>query len=168
MVPSISEVSLNAGNEITLDLGFETEDGANFIAQLQDCTIPLCSGKYSGGEKERENENNMFENTVVYGTRYELNGSDEISKIEQQSRLNPTNVSIYPNPNTGTFTVSFNDEAGKNRSVSLYNILGEEIYSRFEITDKMLIIDLLDHSKGIYYIKVEQDSGVQVKTIIHH
>lgn len=74
-------------------------------------------------------------------------------------------LSIYPNPNDGNFTVSFNASAKSTYTLSLLNALGAKVYQEF-LTDfngtctKQL--DLTRYGKGIYLVSL---SGPDVDTI---
>jgi PKD repeat protein len=66
--------------------------------------------------------------------------------------LNTANgISIYPNPNNGTFTVkNVNNES---MNVEVFTILGSKIFSRATDGGEMKV-SLDDHAKGIYLVKV--------------
>lgn len=71
-------------------------------------------------------------------------------------------VIIYPNPNRGKFTISVQDEtmATGNLSVKVYNLLGEKIYSQFNIQKSLVYIDLSQQPAGIYLYRLSKDSGI--------
>jgi ELWxxDGT repeat protein len=70
---------------------------------------------------------------------------------------------IYPNPNNGTFTIETTNNF-KNGSVSMYDIMGREVYqspitnSKFSIT--------INQPKGIYLVKLQLDDAVLTKHIV--
>ncbi len=65
-------------------------------------------------------------------------------------KSNP-NVAIYPNPNSGTFTVSSANNDGM--KIEVYNVLGSKILSQSTNEDST-VINLGDVAKGIYLVKV--------------
>jgi PKD repeat protein len=68
--------------------------------------------------------------------------------------INNNGVSIYPNPNNGTFTVSNASNLGM--KVEVFNVLGSKIYSKVS-TEGNMVVNLLDQAKGIYLVKVTID-----------
>lgn len=75
-------------------------------------------------------------------------------------------LSIFPNPNNGMFTVSLKDLNNNNCSVTVYDALGQEVYSENIIATKT--IDLTILAKGIYSVKVEIDGKQVVKKLVIH
>ncbi len=67
------------------------------------------------------------------------------------SLANTSGISIYPNPNNGTFTVTNADNQGM--KVEVFNVLGSRIYSKTS-ADGSLLVNLEDHAKGFYLVKV--------------
>jgi hypothetical protein len=73
-------------------------------------------------------------------------------------------IVIYPNPNDGNFTLQLGNADFKNGSISVYDVLGREIYSQSQIPNSRLQITL-DIPKGIYLVKVQLDEAVITKRI---
>lgn len=61
---------------------------------------------------------------------------------------NSDNVSIYPNPSNGKFTINVKGE------LEIYNVLGEKIYHS-TITSPKSEIDLSEKAKGIYFLQLQ-------------
>jgi len=72
---------------------------------------------------------------------------------------NPDGVSIYPNPTSGTFTLSIRNyeyspaQAGRNGEIRIYDVLGQEVYSQL-ITNNSTTISLPDISNGVYFYQL--------------
>ena len=67
---------------------------------------------------------------------------------------------IYPNPTNGFFTIQ-----GKNiQSVEIINISGQVI-KNFQILNSKFRVDLSEHPKGIYLIKIVTDKGISVEKV---
>ena len=61
-------------------------------------------------------------------------------------------ISVYPNPNSGKFTVISNSTLN---SIEIYTILGKLIYSRYKLNQKSSTeIELSDCAKGIYFCRL--------------
>ena len=62
-------------------------------------------------------------------------------------------ISIYPNPNSGTFSINLMSLKGEDVKVEITSITGRTVY--FEETSKeMLNVDLHNQAQGIYFVKV--------------
>jgi hypothetical protein len=62
-------------------------------------------------------------------------------------------IGVFPNPNTGSFTVY---NSGNEADLSVYNILGEEIYNK-KIKSPQEYIAMQNVSTGIYFVEVKND-----------
>lgn len=74
------------------------------------------------------------------------------------SELDRTEFTVYPNPSSGKFQISFSSE-GKVpfSSVNVYNTIGEKIYST-QIYASKTEIDLSKYPKGIYFFQLIGDN----------
>ncbi len=81
--------------------------------------------------------------------------------------LNNVNVSIYPNPNNGQFTLSVNGAEG-NMNMEIVNLAGQVVYTqRIEATSNFTTdIDVSEFATGVYYIKLSNNDGVKVNKLI--
>ncbi|MEP6647797.1 MAG: M60 family metallopeptidase [Saprospiraceae bacterium] len=77
---------------------------------------------------------------------------------------NGNSVSVFPNPNTGEFTISQNNT--NKTEIEIYNLVGERIY-KTEFTNLTTTIDLSQQPKGIYFLKTEDHNrNVIIKKVI--
>ncbi len=78
-------------------------------------------------------------------------------------------VSIYPNPNNGVFTISFDQLDAKRVELSILNVIGNEVYrevlSRSDVQSSKTV-DLTRLAKGLYYVKIEADGYSSVRRIV--
>ena len=78
-------------------------------------------------------------------------------------------LSIYPNPNTGVFNVDLINVMDGKYTISVDNLLGQEVYSetRNVINTSSNIVNLSNLSKGVYMINIENnDTSINRKIII--
>jgi hypothetical protein len=70
-------------------------------------------------------------------------------------------ISIYPNPNNGAFTLESGVENGESL-VELYNALGQNIYTRtLNLTGgSKNLININDQPSGIYFYRVSKSNGI--------
>ncbi len=67
-------------------------------------------------------------------------------------------ITIYPNPNNGTFTIE-SSAANSQLSVEIYNVLGEKIFSSLNTTNQTFKVDLSSQPSGLYFYRVLKQNG---------
>jgi hypothetical protein len=72
---------------------------------------------------------------------------------------NPLNISVYPNPSNSVFTVSMKNENERIKDIEVFNVLGENVYSQFNIPDPTFKIDLSSQADGIYFLRALTEDG---------
>jgi enediyne biosynthesis protein E4 len=81
-----------------------------------------------------------------------------------------SDLNVYPNPNSGTFTVSFNNKSNSHFIIELYNELSQKIYSLTEMNPgsfkKTFSTGELNLNNGIYFVKLVSGDLVQTRKII--
>lgn len=92
-------------------------------------------------------------------------GNNRIRKISILTGINEiganSSVSIYPVPNSGKFTISFQSSVlniGKEH-IEIYNMLGKVIYESWFTPTNNLQIDISNHAKGIYLYRITGNEG---------
>jgi len=69
------------------------------------------------------------------------------------------NVSIYPNPTSGIFTLSYNSQLSiLNSQFKIYDVTGREVYTQAINNSTQLTIDISQLSKGIYFYQLTNHS----------
>lgn len=100
----------------------------------------------------------------TFGTPYlvyqDLIGGREVSVIKYESTtaissVNPLadDLSIFPNPNQGSFTINFNASV-QEAHLAISNMLGEKVEEMAITTNKETEV-LLNNAPGIYFVTVE-------------
>lgn len=72
-------------------------------------------------------------------------------------------LSIFPNPSNGLFTLNIADN---NSSVEVYNVIGENVYSKSQLTKGDNAIDLSNVAAGTYFVKVKTGNELATKRIV--
>jgi PKD repeat protein len=90
---------------------------------------------------------------------------DVCSAVEES---NVENISVYPNPNNGIFTVEFANVPEDNVTIKVLNTLGTMIYKENLIIegDFSRTLDLSNFDKGMYFLVLENYQGNTVNRII--
>jgi len=80
-----------------------------------------------------------------------------INKITGESEK----VNVYPNPSNGIFTVAFShaELVSASQTIEVYNVLGEKVYSQFNIQNPTFNINLSSQPGGVYLYRVIANSG---------
>ncbi|MFA7274350.1 MAG: T9SS type A sorting domain-containing protein [Crocinitomicaceae bacterium] len=74
-----------------------------------------------------------------------------------------TNISMYPNPTNGVFSIHLNHI--KASTVRVLSVLGQEIY-RANCDDSNLSVDIQDQANGIYILELQTEQGIFKQQII--
>jgi Secretion system C-terminal sorting domain len=74
------------------------------------------------------------------------------------------NISIYPNPATNELQIT-SYELGIKTMLTIYNVLGCEILKQVQ-NDKSATIDVSDFAKGVYFVEVQTEKGIQRKKFV--
>jgi hypothetical protein len=71
---------------------------------------------------------------------------------------------VFPNPNNGSFSISFASEDLKN--IEVYDAMGRLVYKKQNVTDRVLSIETDQSTKGIYLVKVIIGAEFFVKKVV--
>jgi len=80
------------------------------------------------------------------------NGIDNIESAGGQ-------ITVYPNPNNGVFSIAISNYQLVSSNVEVYNMLGEKVYTQFNIQHPIFNINLSSQPNGIYLYRVLQENG---------
>ncbi len=74
---------------------------------------------------------------------------------------NSAEITVYPNPNNGLFSITLSNPelVSSSQSIEVYNVLGEKIYSSLIIKNLLFTIDLRSKPGGIYFYRMLQTDG---------
>lgn len=74
------------------------------------------------------------------------------------------NIRIYPNPSTGSFYIESSDESPV-MGLSVLDLTGKTILKK-ELNTSKEKVDLSTHSKGVYFIMINNEKGTSINKII--
>ena len=90
-------------------------------------------------------------NYQVTNSCYSL-GADQILAIQNFISNSVSNITAYPNPTSGLFTIDTKSN-GSEFGLSIYNIDGKFITSKFvKNAENLLQVDLEQYAKGLYFV----------------
>ncbi len=137
-----SEVEFTAGKKVILKPGFKALAGSKFHAYIDNQLA--CNTPYLRTGNTSPTENNDPE-------------------LKQQI-IEAFNFKVFPNPNTGNFTV-YLEESNQTQTVTILNMLGEKV-SQINTLEQKLEINLVSYPKGVYFVNVQSDKGSKSKKIV--
>ena len=127
--------------------------GGSFYAYIE--PFNPCSSNQSkrGSYDEKNNRDDSYQNklSIVEENHYENLSDEEI-------------ISIFPNPNRGSFNVMLLDTDDEIHKIIVYDMMGKMIYS--DETFKGGEINIPDVSSGVYYLSIILDKQIVKEKII--
>ncbi|MCF8369372.1 MAG: T9SS type A sorting domain-containing protein [Bacteroidales bacterium] len=79
-----------------------------------------------------------------------------------------TFVKIFPNPNPGIFTIKLHDFETEDFTTEISNMFGETIYQKQTFDQNSFAVDISEHPKGIYFVKIRVGDQLFIKKVIYH
>jgi hypothetical protein len=96
--------------------------------------------------------------STIFKLNVDSCGPSGINPIVQ----NESFISLFPNPNRGSFTLSLSNTSEK-CTIEIYNVLGQEVKSE-ELKAKNETINLTGQPSGVYFYRVLKEDGSLVGT----
>lgn len=81
-------------------------------------------------------------------------------------KLNLKDISIYPNPSTGIFSIKSNLESQKRYLMQVRDIKGQLVYSKEVNNLSNFKLDLSGQSKGVYFLQIRSKQGILNEKIV--
>jgi hypothetical protein len=76
-----------------------------------------------------------------------------------------TAIKLYPNPTTGNVNINF-DKVLNGGSIFITDMTGKQVYSLDNLTNQVLNIDINHFSKGVYFVKIQNNNAQKVIKLI--
>ena len=86
-----------------------------------------------------------------------------LNSLSTEKELLEKNTSIFPNPSTAIFNI--NSKNNSKLNLSVYNILGREVFTKADIT-KNYSLNLSNYPKGVYLLKLNSENSYITKKLI--
>jgi hypothetical protein len=141
-----SSVTLISGKSIRFLPGFNSAEGSFMSASIT-TNNTFCNSQ-SGSIVEQPQEKSVTEETIPEDHPKEIAGVNSIK--------------VFPNPNTGNFTVQTSVE-GESR-LTVTSLSGQMVYGSVGFTENIRV-QLTGLSKGIYLCRIQNKQEVQVRKI---
>ena len=103
-------------------------------------------------------------NGPTYGFAFEFTDTTLTTGLVEM-QIADVAVSLFPNPNTGSFTVLFDDASLLGAELNISNLLGDKIYEqRIESFRQQIMLNNLP--KGLYLLNIYSETGKATRKII--
>ena len=99
---------------------------------------------------------NRFNYTIPTLSAYHFVLSDTTITNTINNIKNSKNISIFPNPGTGNFTIS---GLLRGQVIELYNYIGQKISST-RVSDATMHFNISDHANGVYLVRIVNKDGI--------
>ena len=133
---------------------------ASFSACQSNCVLPTwnCDG-----------QGNCSDPLTGQGIYASLSACESNCASTSVTEIDFDNISIYPNPTDGIFTIEFTVTTNINVSFSVLNVLGQEIaLNKIKATvgENKQKFDLSGFAKGVYTFKLKSENGIIDKKVV--
>ncbi len=154
-VTGTANVNLYAGESVTLQNGtvIRPDTGGLFHAYIEPFNPCSLNQNKRGSYDDKNNRDDSYHDklSIVEENHYENLSEEEI-------------ISIFPNPNRGSFNILLSDTDDEIRKIIVYDMMGKMIYS--DETFKGGEINLPDVSSGVYYLSIILDKQIVKEKMI--
>lgn len=82
-----------------------------------------------------------------------------------KSSITPESFKLYPNPNSGLFTIEYEEAISTNATLEIYDIYGALVYS-CPFNSKNIVLDMRAFANGFYICKLNTGSTELYKTFV--
>ena len=154
-VTGTANVNIHAGNEVLLldETFISPSAGGSFYAYIEPFNPCSSNQRERGSYDENNYHNDSYQDDLSIE---EENHYENLSEEET--------ISIFPNPNRGSFNILLSDTNDEFRKVIVYDMMGKMIYS--DETFKGGEINIPDVSSGVYYLTILLNKQIIKKKII--
>jgi hypothetical protein len=104
-------------------------------------------------------------NATGCNSQQEVQDSCIANSVSIQERYIRNNLVLYPNPSSTAITISTPTTPNRNTFMTLYSVNGKQLITR-RITEQQTVVDVSELPQGVYFVKVTDESKVQVGKII--
>ena len=144
------QLDIIARKSITLSPGFHAEAGSNFSARIEPIMYDDPSMAMSGNSGLKSANNNFF--------------VEQEENVESNLDERTFNVSIYPNPNEGSFSVDFGNNPIDDYSLKLFDMEAKQVFSLDNIKSSIVEINIRNYPKGSYILNVFNQKNMTISS----
>jgi subtilisin family serine protease len=142
-----------AGSAITLTPGFSAVSGSIFSAYIQGCNASPFNKTGNDIEQEPDYMNKIAQQKALLKKKPE-----EVNAVADEK------LTVYPNPNNGSFKLVVNNDSPK--IIRIYDVLNNLVLQK-ETKEQQIGIDISEHASGIYFVHVIYGNTLKVERVLH-
>mgnify|MGYP001200471933 CR=1 FL=1 len=112
--------------------------------------------------------NGSIDDVLVYDralTALEISDLFNDSPVSINKKSFGKTISLYPKTTIGNVNLSFG-ETSNGSSVIISDVMGKQVYHLDNLNKQLLNIDIRDFSKGLYFVKIQNDNQQKVIKLI--
>jgi hypothetical protein len=136
--------------------------------------IPQSTGKYSiAATNIYTNCSQVMNGTMTLsslsctGGSSRIRTSEESQQTSDQFEYETESSSVYPNPAVDEVFINLSkDQADQFKGLQVFNSMGANLKSSYQVNNTILTIDIRDFNPGYYMVRVTTFSGTAFKTFI--
>lgn len=155
--PGTAVISNTTGLIVKMDIFQQVEWVSEFVSSFENEVVYSSEKLLYAGRIDDNFIYNSGQNTIFNNLGDAIFGEMIDTTLHAETFLTEI-ITVHPNPTSGLFTIQTNTPL---QQVEIYNMHG----IRLNATDKNEI-DLSQHSKGMYLVKITTDKGTAVKKIL--
>ncbi|MBI4647699.1 MAG: T9SS type A sorting domain-containing protein [Bacteroidia bacterium] len=159
-------VNMKASNKIILRHGFHAKEGCHFHAYIEPT---VCNaGKQMLANSGKNYPTEYLTQKSLKEDPKEEKPENEINIVKEKNlKLSVVNkINIYPNPNTGIFTISHTGYSHDIMTIEVCNMIYSNIFTK-KIQSNYFDIDISTYPKGIYFVKATIGNKVFIEKLIY-
>ncbi|MGB1243582.1 MAG: immunoglobulin-like domain-containing protein, partial [Chitinophagales bacterium] len=94
--------------------------------------------------------------------------TSEDCKVGIEDTLFDTEITLFPNPTQGQFSINFHDLTNLQTQVEVFNLVGESVYESQQMIHQnpILKVDLSGVAAGMYLVKIQTPEGSLTKKVM--
>ena len=161
---------------ITTDLTVETVDfgvtlaGALFTANQSGATYQWVNCADSSAISGETNQTYTATTNGSYAVIVTVGGCSDTSMCQTFDQtgledLSANSFTLYPNPTSGQFTVTFTNSVSA-KQVTITDLIGKVVYELKEVNNESIKIDLSDFETGVYILNVRINGQTESLKVI--
>ncbi|MBT3208834.1 MAG: T9SS type A sorting domain-containing protein [Bacteroidetes bacterium] len=154
-----------ADRKITLKPGFHAENSSFFKADINTSNNILDYRKVNFQPQCSFDQPASMKAGFVVELLTDSIVLDSLKDFEKENCLK-TEILIFPNPSSGRFEIQCNSSEELINAIEIVNALGQSVFSSFEISERIVNIDISNQTNGIYFMKVVVGSIIHNKQVI--
>jgi len=110
---------------------------------------------------------NSLNYTIPKLSVYHFVFSDSTISTGVVNTANFNNITIYPNPSIGLYTISFDKTAGQNFTIEVMDLTGKTLKTiQVNSNTGLTQLNLQDVADGVYLVRITNENGTVIKKLI--